>query len=140
MDKKEANILLTDHGLKRTPARKAVLELFMEREAALSHSEVQEELGDEADRVTLYRTLKSFEEKGIIHEVLGPDGVVKYALCSDGCAEAEHKDEHAHFHCRRCGNTYCLEDVEVPGVKAPKGFKKEEEAFYLKGICAYCSP
>jgi Fur family ferric uptake transcriptional regulator len=135
----EASRILSEHGLKQTRTRKAVLELFRASDGALSHSEVQEGLREKVDRVTIYRTLKAFRKKGLIHEVPGPDGVLKYGLCSEECKEGDHKDEHVHFHCRECGNAYCLENVKVPTVQVPEGFFKEEEGYFIRGLCSKCS-
>ena len=57
------------------------------------------------DRVTLYRTIKQFEEKGLIHEVIDTKGQAKYALCVTECTTHEHHDDHLHFHCSQCDRT-----------------------------------
>ena len=36
-----------------------------------------------ADRITIYRTLKTFEEKGIVHGIEEGTTEVKYALCQE---------------------------------------------------------
>ena len=48
-----------------TDSRKKILELFLERKAALAHADIEQHSGDEFDRVTIYRTLQTFVEKGI---------------------------------------------------------------------------
>ncbi len=132
------NEVLQAHGLKRTPARQAILALFQDREVALSHSEVERSLQEDLDRATVYRTLVSFEEKGLIHRVLGPDGVVKFAGCQSGCDEYGHFDDHVHFHCRECGDTFCLTDMEVPTPPVSGGHFAETYQLSVEGVCGRC--
>jgi Fur family ferric uptake transcriptional regulator len=63
----------------------------------------------------------------------------KFAYCSDQCAEHEHHDDHAHFHCVKCEKTVCLEDTTLPAVTIPSGFKVEEKHMVLSGTCDACS-
>src|SRR5262249_16711864 len=105
--------LLRQHDLRITGCRKDILELFMHSQAALSQPEVEKEFGDEHDRVTIYRTLASFMEKGLLHKVPDDAGAARYALCS-GCREHEHHDSHIHFKCQACGSTHCLDEIQFP--------------------------
>ena len=45
------------------------------------------------DRVTLYRLLNSFEEKGLIHKVFDANGDIFYAKCQV-CKDHNHQDDH----------------------------------------------
>ena len=65
--------LLKSNGLKATPARLAVLEAYGAVNYALSQVDLEEQLKDQFDRVTLYRTLNAFIEAGIIHRVFNPE-------------------------------------------------------------------
>ncbi|MBA9079148.1 MULTISPECIES: hypothetical protein [Rufibacter] len=40
---------------------------------------------EQADCVTLYRTLKTFEEKGLMQQVIDGAEPTKYALCQEDC-------------------------------------------------------
>src|SRR5690554_3310720 len=60
--------ILRDKNLRVTPFRKEVLEIFLENEHAISIQDIEEALV-EFDRITLYRTIKSFTNKGVIHEI-----------------------------------------------------------------------
>lgn len=94
---------------------------------------------DDVDRVTLYRILSAFEEKGIIHKVFDLNGTANYALCTSDCAENHHHDEHLHFNCVVCNNVYCLDDLELPPVSLPPGFKPEVFSLSATGICPKCN-
>jgi Fur family ferric uptake transcriptional regulator len=130
--------LLKNHQLRSTPNRQTILRLFLETDYALSHADIESEIDDNLDRVTVYRTLKTFLNKGLIHKVLDDEGSMKYALCNDHCSFQEHHHDHVHFKCTKCGQTNCLE-VEVPSIKLPKEYKIDEINLLIQGICDQCS-
>ncbi len=135
---KTSSEILEHNGLRKTAIRLRVLDVFLQSKEALSHALLETEL-DETDRVTLYRTLKTFEEKGIIHKAEDGTGVGRFALChADSCADHKHDDEHAHFHCEKCGKTVCLEQVIVPQVNLPEGFSGNSSHLIIKGTCEQC--
>jgi len=105
---------------------------------ALSNRDIEEKLED-LDRITLYRTLKSFEQHGLIHQAIDGTGVLKYALCSEYCTDDLHRDVHAHFYCTTCKHTTCLENIQVPLPKLSEGFQVVATQLVLKGICNECS-
>lgn len=129
--------LLKHHRLKKTPVRLQVLEEFLKADRALSKSDIERAF-DKLDRITLYRTLKSFEEKGLIHKAVDGSDKVKFALCHNGCTAHEHLDSHAHFHCNDCGRTFCMDDISAPEVKAPRGFTLGKTHLVLAGKCDTC--
>lgn len=120
--------------IRETPFRAAVLKLFNASSNALSLKEIESRL-DAFDRITLYRTLKLFTEKGIIHEVLHPKGK-KYALCQDSCNEHKHKHEHLHFHCSKCKETLCVESP-IEEIKL-RGYTIDSTEISVYGICEKC--
>lgn len=124
--------------LKATPCREEVLKLFLQNEHALSHSVIESNTKASFDRVTVYRTLKSFEEKGLIHKVLDDNSVTKYALCQD-CSADHHHHEHVHFKCDKCGQTTCIESVDIPSVKLPSGYEVHQKNLLIQGVCELCS-
>jgi Fur family ferric uptake transcriptional regulator len=130
--------LLKDYDLRATPGRQEVLTIFLQHDYALSHSDIEKDLPVDADRVTLYRTLKTFLDKGIIHKVLDDQGGLKYALCDPTCNHEKHNHNHVHFKCTICGQTTCL-DVHIPDVKLPKGFTPAETNLLMQGICGNCN-
>lgn len=131
------NATLKDHKLRSTTCREDVLVTFMNKEIALSHGDIENQLKDRFDRVTIYRTLKTFLEKGIIHKVLDDEGV-RYALCKDHCTEHDHHHDHVHFKCTECGKTNCLDSVHVPSVALPKGYRAKEVNLLIQGMCPEC--
>lgn len=125
--------------MRSTPSRLQILQLFMGKKYALSHHDIELEIKNDLDRVTVYRTLKTFLEKGIIHKVLDDAGTIKYALCKENCHGKEHHHDHVHFKCTTCGQTSCL-DINIPLVKLPRGFVAKENSLLIQGKCPRCSP
>lgn len=130
--------LLKDHQLRITPFRLKILDLFMSQShAAITSQDIEKSLSG-VDRITLYRTLKSFETKGLIHQVMDGTATTKYALCHKDCAIHQHNEEHAHFLCNACGNTYCLDAVPQVNLQLPKDYKLDKVQLALTGTCAQC--
>ncbi len=130
--------ILGDYQLKSTACRNEVLGVLINKHQALSQAEIERDVDAVHDRVTVYRTLKTFLDKGLIHKVLDDAGVTKYALCNE-CAENDHNHEHVHFKCENCGKTQCLENVAIPSINLPKGYKILEKNLLVQGICATCA-
>lgn len=133
--------ILKDHNLRVTSCRRDVLKSFIDRQEALSHSDLEEELKDNFDRVTIYRTLKTFLDSDLIHKVLDDSGATKYALCSHDHdhSNANHQHNHVHFKCEKCGKTNCIEEISLPVVELPDGFVNKDMSLLIQGICNKCS-
>jgi Fur family ferric uptake transcriptional regulator len=130
--------LLEKHRLKKTEARLRVLAMLASKNFATSQPDLEEVMVD-VDRATLYRILNAFEEKGIIHKVFDLNGTANYALCKSSCEEHHHHDEHLHFNCVVCNNVYCLDDLDIPELNLPAGFKSLNFSLSATGICPKCS-
>ena len=133
-----AEQILRNHGLRITQFRMDTVQLFLLAGKALSSADVEASLRD-SDRITLYRTLKTLEDKGVIHKAIDGTQVIKYALCESSCDEHHHHDKHIHFHCTRCENTVCLDHVFVPDVTLPAGFVATEAHMIVNGVCESCN-
>lgn len=130
--------LLKSFKLRSTPNRQEILHLFLRKDYALSHGDIEKEIDNSLDRVTVYRTLKTFLDRGLIHKVLDDEGSLKYALCNEACTTAAHHHDHVHFKCVECGQTNCL-DVDVPNVRLPRGYRAKEVNVLIQGVCERCS-
>lgn len=130
--------ILKRNQLSVTDSRSKILELFLLQNGALAHSDIEKKSGASFDRVTVYRTLQTFVEKGIIHTIPTADNAILYALCKDECSEGHHQDHHVHFVCKQCGTTLCLEDITVPVVKLPQGYESTQVEVVVNGVCKDC--
>ncbi len=130
--------ILKQNSLSITDSRQKILELFLQSSGALAHADIEKKTGESFDRVTVYRTLQSFVEKGLIHLIPTTDNSIKYALCKDECKAGHHHDNHVHFICDECNKTICLDEVTIPVVKLPKGFKPQYAEMMVMGVCGDC--
>jgi Fur family ferric uptake transcriptional regulator len=135
----KANDLLRRNNLSVTGSRKKIIQLFLEQAGALAHGDIEKKAGERFDRVTIYRTLQTFVDKGIIHTIPTADNTIRYALCKDECSEGHHHDHHVHFVCTNCSKTYCLDDVVTPDVRLPQGYQPKHVEVVVEGICKNCS-
>ncbi len=131
--------LLKRRGIRQTRSRMDILEKFAHIDHALSQPDLEKSLGRAYDRVTIYRTLTLYVEKGLLHQVLDDSGAMKYALCNHECGTDDHHHDHIHFKCDDCGQTTCLENVHIPQVNLPNGFKVREKNLLMMGVCENCS-
>tara|TARA_B110000908_G_C10174038_1_gene412304 strand:+ start:202 stop:612 length:411 start_codon:yes stop_codon:yes gene_type:complete len=129
--------LLKVKKISSTPFRKEVLAIFSKYNNAIPLSVVEKEL-KAYNRITLYRTIKIFLEKGIIHEISISGEESNYAICHDECSTMAHHHQHIHFKCRECKIIFCLEIDEFPNIKLPK-YKIEALEIQATGVCKSCN-
>lgn len=130
---------LKDHDLRVTDIRKRIYEYLVKMDVAVSHAELELVFSNEFDRVTIYRTLNTFLDKGILHKIPTDSGSAKYALCKDHCTTDEHIDDHVHFKCTKCEQVVCLHDLEIPNVELPQNFKAQNAVLMYEGLCDKCN-
>lgn len=136
---KDIEEILTHKSINPTAMRLLVLEFLLKQSSAISLTDLEKGL-EPSDRVTLYRVLKKFEEKGLAHSIDDGSGAPKYALCADDCVAGHHHDLHVHFFCNACRETSCLPKSKIPQVTLPEGFASEEINLMVKGTCNKCIP
>lgn len=130
--------LLEGKNINPTAMRLLVLEFLLQQSASVSLTDLEKGMHP-ADRITLYRTLKTFQEKGLVHSIDDGTGSSKYALCKSQCNDHHHDDLHVHFYCNICKDTFCLDKSAIPHVNLPSQFKVEEMSLLVKGTCNNCS-
>jgi Fur family transcriptional regulator, ferric uptake regulator len=130
--------ILKQNALSVTESRRRILQLFLDQKGALAHGDIEKNAGEKFDRVTIYRTLQTFVDKGIIHSIPTADNAILYALCKDDCTQGHHHDHHIHFICDNCHKTYCLDDVVTPEIKLPAGYSASHVEVVVEGICKDC--
>jgi Fur family ferric uptake transcriptional regulator len=126
---------LINKNTKPTSMRILVYDFLSAQTIAMSLSEIESNFHN-ADRVTIYRTLKTFEEKGIVHSIQ-ENNTTKYRLCEDGCDEQTHKDWHLHFYCKICKQTTCKDEITF-SKDVQVNFRVDEIRLFAKGICENC--
>lgn len=136
MKHSELKQVLKRHNLRITDCRIDVLDFFIKKKKALSFKDLEDQFG-EYDRVTLYRTLHSFTDNGVLHKIPDDSGFATYGLCHHTCDADEHHHNHVHFKCDACGTIECL-DEHLPEIKVP-GYQIREANVILNGVCQVCS-
>ena len=130
--------LLRRSQLSVTESRRIILEIFLQAGNALAHHDIESRTGEKFDRVTVYRTLQSFLEKGIIHTIPTTDNSTKYALCKNDCEQGHHHDNHIHFICDHCGATTCIDEIHIPVIQLPIGYSASQISMVVNGTCGKC--
>lgn len=131
--------LLKEYHLSLTKIREEVIQVLMKSEVALSALEISEMMRLECDRVTLYRNLKTFAEKGIVHQIFVDANESKFVLPENGVNGGIANTEHIHFKCVNCSVVKCLHNNPVAPVFLPEGFKKLESNYVIFGLCDICN-
>lgn len=134
----EIENVLAAKNISPTAMRILVLEYLLKQTTAVSLQDLEKHF-IHSDRTTLYRTLKTFEEKGLIHEIQDGTEASKYAMCAAACKAGSHYDLHLHFYCYHCKQTFCLPKHKVPDVALPKGYELQELNLIAKGVCDKCA-
>ena len=105
--------ILKHHNLRITQVRLEILQFFQTNKIALTHADLETFFSKKFDRVTIYRTLTSFLENGLLHKIPDDSGIAKIE---------------------------CLHNLEIPKLHLPKKYKMEHANLLIEGICAYCNP
>ena len=127
--------LFKQHGISPTANRIIVAKALAEEHCPLSMSELEDRIGS-IDKSGIFRTLTLFKEQHLVHVLEDGEGT-RYELCHS-CNHQENNDMHIHFHCEHCGATVCLENLPIPEVKLPEGYRMQSANFVIKGLCPKC--
>ena len=141
MNLRDFKILLKHCGMKTTQFRLKMFKTLSESGRALSLHEFESLMHPFNDRATLYRTLKAFVKHGIIHRIADPDGNPSYALTLGNAQQllAGAADQHLHFCCITCKQTYCIEDPTMPEILLPDNYTVHSLNMTITGICKTCN-
>jgi Fur family transcriptional regulator, ferric uptake regulator len=118
-----------------TQQRRAIRAAFEEAGRPLSPQEVLEIAKRRSPGLgiaTVYRTIKSLSEVGLLTQVDLPGETPRFEITG--------KMHHHHFHCRKCDRVYELEGCpEGLARMTPAGFSLEAHEVVLYGRCASCA-
>lgn len=132
---------LRARGERVTPGRRAVLEVL---DTATTHLDAEaiaaqiDEVAPGVHRATVYRTLQSLTELGILTHTHVPGAATIYHL-------APHTEDHSHTHlqCVKCERFFDLPVSELEGlqesVRSRLGFEIDPRHAALLGVCRECA-
>lgn len=138
MSNNDVEDILTRKEVKPTSNRILVMRELIKASHPVSLADLEVLLGFSMDKASIFRVLELFSEKDIIHVIEDGSRSLKYELCHSGTHHTI-ADQHVHFYCERCKETYCFEDMSVPLVNIPEGFSPHAINYMIKGICPKCS-
>jgi Fur family ferric uptake transcriptional regulator len=153
VDLEQSKARLRSAGLRATPIRLEVLTVLEASRSPLDAQDVAERLKTQnADRVTVYRTLNSFVEAGLAHRLDPGDRIFRFGLVQPAATATSEPaapstgHAHPHFVCDECGTVECLNDSEVTvqtraptaGKKTPT-FRVKQHEVLLHGTCGECT-
>lgn len=128
---------LREHGIRPTALRIMILRALSGHGRPVTAQEVEIQL-DTVDRSTITRALALFLQKGLVHVVEDGSGVPKYEPCPSPHSHVA-DDAHAHFHCKVCGRTLCIEQLRMPLPILPDGFSVDSISCIIAGTCPDCA-
>lgn len=133
----KARHMLKEVRLYCTEARVAVLTVLMEAGGPLRQDQIAGWLESHTlNKVTVYRTLDSLVEAGLVHRAFMQNRAWHFEL-ADHCSE---KQCHPHFTCTNCGVTRCMTDVSLPMAQIhQKGYIINRQQVRLEGLCPACT-
>lgn len=133
MDVTNITDFLNAHGIKPSYQRIKVYEHLLQCKNHPTAEMIYRELVKiipTLSKTTVYNSLKTFVEKGIVRVVTIDGNEMHY----DPILE-----EHGHFQCRRCRKLYNFPiDKNLSFADQVKDYIIEERSIYLKGICKSC--
>lgn len=122
-------------SLKVTPARVALMQLFESHDTPLDAQHLIDHLQKEIgiDRVTVFRILNVFVEKGLIRKLTFGEHKARYEL---------NQGEHHHLICQKCGKVEDISDCNISAlekeIKQKKHFLVKEHSLEFFGLCRDC--
>lgn len=133
----KAENILKVKGVNATSVRLIVLAYLLQFPKAHSLKDIEMGLPN-ADRSSIFRSLKTFEDNKVVHSIEDGSGMIKYAVCAVGC-NCDPKDLHYHFYCTSCSITHCLLENPIPVIQLPNNFIMQQANMVVKGLCDKCS-
>ncbi|MEU8894587.1 Fur family transcriptional regulator [Nocardia sp. NPDC048505] len=125
-------------GIRSTRQRSAISALLGDIEEFRSAQELHDELrkrGEGIGLTTVYRTLQSLADAGMVDVLRTDSGESVYRQCSTG--------HHHHLVCRHCGTTVEVEGPTVEAwadaIAADHGFTEVSHTMEIFGTCRACA-
>jgi Fur family transcriptional regulator, ferric uptake regulator len=135
---KDALLILQKAGISKTSQRLAVLDILSKATTPLSVNAIRQVLESKAniDKVTVYRILSLFRQRGIIREIASAGGASYFEMATS------ENPLHPHFSCRNCGAFTCLAPLsfsQAPELILPKDdYSIDHIEINISGLCACC--
>ena len=126
---------LKERGLRVTPQRLAVYANLLQRQDHPNAEEIFNDLNHivpRSSQATVYSSLRTLLDVGLIREVLLEEGVCRYDA---------NTNPHHHFRCKCCGTITDIAWEQFPGLtpeQMPPQLQVEQYEIILQGVCDCC--
>jgi Fe2+ or Zn2+ uptake regulation protein len=126
---------LKKSSLKLTGPRRAILEALVEKHGPFTAEEIHKNITRRVcDLATVYRSMSSLEEAGILRRCEFGDGTARYELAEAGA-------HHHHVVCKSCKQIEIVDDQELEEIDRfarKKGYSDVSHVLEFFGICPNC--
>jgi Fur family ferric uptake transcriptional regulator len=126
---------LKKNGLRLTEPRKAILQALTESHGPFTAEEVHKLITKRVcDQATVYRTLTSLEQIGILRRCEFGDGTARFELAEPG-------HHHHHIICNTCKRVEIIDDGEIEEIDRfarKRGFSNISHILEFFGTCPQC--
>ena len=126
---------LKKSGLKLTGPRRAILQALADNHGPFTADEVHKLITKRiCDQATVYRTLTSLEEIGLLRRCEFGDGMARFELTEDG-------HHHHHIICNKCKRVEIIDDHEIEEIDRfprKRGFSNISHILEFFGTCPQC--
>lgn len=125
---------LRDKGVRPTPIRTGILTLLMQTRRAYSHADLERAFDHSLDRVSLYRSLLTLEEAGLIQKHIDQKGNVSYF-----CQDIDNQDAtYPHFKCSHCETVVPLPKLPPEYLALVRQYQLDNLRLLAEGTCDDC--
>lgn len=126
-------------GIHITRCRIAVFKMFYHHNEALPTSYINKYFSGSIDRISVYRALKTFIQKGILLRIPNTEGEIRYMLShnkKDGSAIG--KTQLAYLVCTSCEKMKLLDESVFQQFTLPENLCVKHCHVLLEGVCTKC--
>lgn len=133
--KRDITSSLSEHNLKVTEARKALMEFLLKENQPVDAQFIIDHLqkNHSIDRVTVFRILNVLTDHGILRKLEFGEGKARYELATD---------EHHHLICESCGKIEDVSDCNISelevDIRNKKKFHIKRHSLEFFGLCSQC--
>ncbi len=124
--------ILKSYNIPVTKNRLIILNTFIKANRIISQKDLLNKSHPALSRVSVFRNLNLFTEKGIILRIPGADRINRYVLQEDD------KTAYSYFICRNCKKVILIKTIAPARVKLPKGYSQQNMMIWISGICKTC--
>jgi Fe2+ or Zn2+ uptake regulation protein len=131
------SLILQNAQIRQTPIRKMLLSILSRTKKPISVPELEanadvQKLG--SDTVTIYRTLETFYQAGIVNRLEFQEGKFRYELSG--------RNHHHHVVCTTCGKVIdikdCIDGEAEKQIAMETGFSIQSHSLEFFGLCPDC--